>query len=281
MDAAAEIAAGGISATWSPQTDAPPDAALERVITSANEIAGHAVVEPAVVEPEPVEADPEPPVPRSPAGSTIIASPLAAPVVLTVPERAPKTPRRKLFSRRDAFTRRFTRRERVLAKTCGWLVVALALSVLALRLPVGPRPELGANTTDNGPSIGTPETPVTSPFADAVRIQTKADLRVVVATAGDLHSFWKSYVPASPLILGHELPQFAFVSGGHASVRVGQLSVESTKAQIVLAEYAGPKGCAYARLIAGHDAQVVIGASAAPCRATTPPATGWSLLGEG
>jgi hypothetical protein len=297
-DAAAEIAAAA------EPTVHDTDAALDRVIARANEIAEHAIQPAPAAEPDP-EPAPEPetpadreapadrdeppapprvlpvPAPAAAPVTEIVATPLAAPVVIARPETAPKPRRRKWFSRRDAFTRRFSRRERVMARTCVWLVVVLAFSVLALRLPVGARPELGATTVDTGGQIGSAETPVTSPFADAIRIQTKADLRVVVATAGQLHAFWKTYAPATPAVLGHELPQFAFVRGAQASVRVGQMSVAATKTRIVFAEYAGPKGCAYGRVVANQDAQVVIGSTAAACRATTPPAKGWSALGAG
>jgi hypothetical protein len=159
--------------------------------------------------------------------------------------------------------------------------------VLAVRLPVGARPELGATTTGIGdPSgepgrVGTAETPATNPFRDVIPLQTKADLRVVVGMAGDLHAFWKSYAAASPVVLAHELPQFAFVAGALPSVRVGQISVAATKTTVVLAEYAGPKSCSYARLVGQRNAQVAIAATSASCRATTPPERGWSALGAG
>jgi hypothetical protein len=325
IDAAAEITTGGVSATWSPQPDAPPDAALERVIAQANALPEHAVVEPAPVELAPVEDSPvadapvaetpapvveearrdepdkpesdkpesdkpesdepesdepetEPPDPEPPA-SGIIASPLVAPVVVTVPETAPKPPRRKWFARRDAFTRPTTPRERILARTCMWLVAALALAVLALRLPIGARPELGASTSTNG-QVGTAESPITSPFADAVRVQTQADLQVVVATASSLYPVFRSFRLASPEVLQHELPQFAFTGRTEPSVRVGQLSVSAANTQIVFAEYAGPKGCAYARVVLHRTTQFFVGATHSACLAASPPSTGWRPLGQ-
>lgn len=300
MEAAAEITAGGVSAHWTPHADVP-DAALEKVIAGADAVleqVAHApepaaaveteafapIVEPATDDllpaPEP-ESRPEPPTAASETTATeITATPIAAPVVLTADDVAPP-PRRRGFKRRDAFTHRATKRERLLTKLCLWLALALGLAVFAMRLPIGVRPQLGASTAQTDGSIGTPESPATTPFADAVRIQTRADLQVVVTEAERLDAAWKSYAIAKPAVLAQTLPQFDFVPGSAESTRVGQMSVAGTAGAIAIAEYAGPTGCAYARVTSTRGEQFVVGETGTACRAADLPTRGWGPLDEG
>ena len=197
------------------------------------------------------------PAPVQPTEPVIIAVPIAAatataatPAVPSLqPLPRPPRLRRPRFTRRDPFARRATRRERLLTRVCMALALTLAVVVLALRLPLGSRPQLGASTNGVGSSVASsPATPTTTPFADAIRVQTRADLRVVVATTARVYPVWQSYVPATPRVLGRALPQFGFVPASRSSSRMGEMSVAATAHQIVVAEFAGPAGCAFARV---------------------------------
>jgi hypothetical protein len=229
------------------------------------------------------------PAPAQPAEPVVVAVPLAAaPATAAIPAVAslqplPRPPRlrRPRFTRRDPFARRATRRERFLARVCMTLALTLAVVVLALRLPLGSRPQLGASTDGVGFSVvSAPETPTTAPFADAIRVQTRADLRVVVATAARVYPVWQSYVPATPGVLARALPQFGFVTGARASGNMSEMSVAATGRQIVIAEFAGPGGCAFARVIGRHSAEFATSTTTASCQASSPPAHGWIPLGR-
>jgi hypothetical protein len=158
------------------------------------------------------------------------------------------------------------------------LVVALVFLVVALRLPVGARPrlELGASSASATPPGLTAGT---TPFDQAIAAQTRADLEAVVATTLRVYPLWKSYRPATPAVLSGALPQFGFVTGTHASTRVGELSVATSQHEITLAEYAGPDACAFARVTAKHGAQTAPGMTGTACRASVPPTDGWTRLG--
>jgi hypothetical protein len=208
---------------------------------------------------------------------------VAVPVTATRGAGAPLQPhlRPRRFARGDPFASRTTRRERILTRTCMFLVMTLALAVVALRLPIGARPQLDASSASVGVSVvSVPDTPTTTPFAEIIRVQTRVDLRVVVATTARVYPVWSSYAPATPVVLSRALPQFGFVTGTHVSRRVGEMSVAASAHEIVLAEYAGPGECAYARVVDRHTAETAPGPTGTPCRASAAPAHGWTPLGH-
>jgi hypothetical protein len=177
-------------------------------------------------------------------------------------------------SRHDPFARTTTRRERVLTRLCTTLAITLALAVIVLRLPVGARPELGA--TD---AIGKGATTLnSSPFADAIRAQTRADLSSVVTIAKRLDLVFKSYVPDTSVLLNHYLPQYGFVARTEPSTRAGEMSAATSAHVLVLAEYAGPGQCVFARVV-DRQAATTVGPIDAPCRAAAAPKLGWTALG--
>ena len=193
----------------------------------------------------------------------------------------PLTPptRRSRFWRRDPFVRRATRRERILTRICLLLVLALALSVVVLRLPLGPRPELDASALGAsraaGPAVSTP---ASTPVAESMRLQTRADLRGTLLAAATAYPVYGTYAVATPTMLRHSLPELSFVTGTHPSRRVGEVSVASTAHRLVLAEYAGPGECAFARIVDRGEAESTVGSSGAQCKAAAAPVNGWSPM---
>jgi len=225
----------------------------------------------AAVPPSPSPTPPPNPVPVPPVAVPLVAVPLAAADIAVVGVRADS--RRSRRSPRDPFRRTTTRRERVLARLCMTLAIMLALAVLVLRLPLGPRPELGATDT-----VGRSASSIaSSPFSDAIRKQTHTDLRAVITTAQRLDLVFGSYVPVTPVILNRYLPQFGFVWRGQTSQRVGELSVATSAHVLVVAEYAGTGQCAFARVIDQHMATSV-GPTQASCAASATPPNGWTAL---
>jgi hypothetical protein len=212
------------------------------------------------------------------------APPTSAPALVAVPlavatpgESAALAPRRRgRRSRSDPFARTTTRRERILTRICMALAITLALGVVVLRLPLGARPDLGASGI---PTKGAPSTSVTteSEFDQAIREQTQADLQVVIATALRLFPVWKSFVPESPLTLNRAAPQFGFVDRAEPSRRVGEMSVSGSARSIVLAEFAGPGHCAFARVIYRHAPEIITPLRAT-CSALAAPKHGWVAL---
>ncbi len=215
---------------------------------------------------------------------TVVATPLTAPAPVAVPLAASDIAvaataagvpgRRARRSTRDPFARSTTRRERVLARGCWTLAIALAVAVVMLRLPLGARPELGASS----PTAPSTSSVTSSPFEDAIREQTHADLQAVVTTAQRLNVVLRSYVPATPARLNGYLRQFGFVTRTETSQRVGEMSVATSDHVLVLAEYAGPGQCAFARVVDQHTATVAGPTAAATCSAATTPQLGWTPL---
>jgi hypothetical protein len=157
------------------------------------------------------------------------------------------------------------------------LALSLAALVVALRLPIGARPDVASSST--GVAVAPVSVaPPPSPFGGVFRMQTRADLRVVLTTASRVFPVWKSYVPAMPTVLERALPQFEFVHATQVSSRVGEMSVAASTHRLVLAEFAGPDGCTYARVIDRHSAETATRVSASGCRAASAPAHGWTAL---
>jgi hypothetical protein len=205
--------------------------------------------------------------------ATPVAVPLAVSDIAVAAAAAGVPPRRARFSKRDPFARNTTRRERVLARLCWTLAIALALAVIMLRLPLGSRPALSPNA-----AIAPASSSVTStPFTNAVREQTHADLLAVITTAQRLDLASRSYVPATPAVLNHYLAQFGFVASTQASTRMGELSVARSKHELVVAEYAGPGQCAFARVVDQQPATSV-GPVTSSCSAASTPKLGWAPL---
>jgi hypothetical protein len=76
-------------------------------------------------------------------------------------------------------------------------------------------------------------------------------------------------------MLRHSLPELAFVTASHPSRRLGELSVAASAHRFVIAEYAGPGECAFARIVDQGRPESVIRASSADCSAATEPSDGW------
>jgi hypothetical protein len=149
--------------------------------------------------------------------------------------------------------------------------------VVMLRLPLGSRPDLGARGTATiGSAVSTSVT-TSSVFDDAIREQTRADLRVAVAAALRLYPVWKSFAPETPPALNGAVPQFGFVTRSQPSQRVGEMSVAGSARSIVLAEFAGPDHCAFARVIYRHAPQLITPIRSA-CSASSAPEHGWVAL---
>jgi hypothetical protein len=202
-----------------------------------------------------------------------VAVPLAVADIAVPGLPAPSRRVRTRRSRRDPFARSTTRRERVLARLCMTLAITLALAVVMFRLPLGARPELGATSTGGttAPSVAS------SPFSDAIREQTHADLQAVITVAQRLELVFRSYVPDTPVLLNRYLPQFGFVARTEPSKRVGEMSVSTSTHVLVAAEYAGPGRCVFARVVDRHTATSV-GPTNAPCSAASTPKLGWTAL---
>ena len=132
--------------------------------------------------------------------------------------------------------------------------------MIVLRLPIGARPQLGA-TSSVGSPVSIPAV-TSSPFEDAIRVQTREDLGAVMTAAGRLYPLWKSYAVATPTVLNHTLPQFGFV-------------IRTVESQQV--EYAGPGQCVFARVVDRHTA-AISGPTHFACRASATPKTGWTAL---
>jgi hypothetical protein len=206
--------------------------------------------------------------PPAPVAVPLAAADIAVPGVSATPRRV-----RTRRSRRDPFARSTTRRERTLTRLCMTLAITLALAVVMLRLPLGARPELGASD-----ATGTSAPPVaSSPFTDAIREQTHADLQAVISVAQRLDLVFRSYVPDTPVLLNRYLPQFGFVARTESSTRVGEMSVATSTHVFVAAEYAGPGQCVFARVIDRHTATSV-GPTNALCSAASTPKFGWTTL---
>jgi len=174
--------------------------------------------------------------------------------------------------RGDPFARRTTQRERMLTRVCMTLAISLAIAILVLRLPLGARPELSASNAGVGTTA-----PTTTPFSDAIRLQTQADLTVVAAQAATMYPVFNTFRVVTPVILARKLPQFAFVSGKNQSHSVGTMSVATSTNEIVVAEYAGPGHCTFARVVRSESAQTV-GPIVGPCHASSSPTQGWTRL---
>ena len=214
------------------------------------------------------------PKPVPPVATPLVALPVATEKVHSEPLTPPI--RRSRFWRRDPFVRRTTRRERILTRICLLLVLALALSVVVLRLPLGPRPELDASAL--GSTGSAVSTPASTPVADSMRLQTRADLRGTLLAAATAYPVYRTYAVATPTLLRHSLPELTFVTGTHPSRRIGEVSVASTAHRVVLAEYAGPGECAFARIVDRGEAESTVGPSGAQCKAAAAPANGWSPM---
>jgi hypothetical protein len=224
---------------------------------------------------------PSAPVPAQDAPTAPAAAPelVAVPLAVSVDPGVRAAPRRTRAARSDPFARTTTRRERILTRICMGLALTLALAVIVLRLPLGSRPGLGASSSaTTGVNTPVSSSPTTSTVFDAaIREQTQADLQVVVATALRLFPVWKSFAPETPLTLNRAAPQFGFVSRSLPSRRVGELSVSGSARTIVLAEFAGPDHCAFARVTYGHQAEIITPVRAA-CSALAAPQHGWAVL---
>jgi hypothetical protein len=210
--------------------------------------------------------------PAPPTTATATTPLFAVPVAATSPGTSTLQPLRRQFARRDPFAPRATRRERLLTRLCMLLAIALALSVVVLRLPLGQRPELGAS------SIGIAPPAVATPFDYGIRLQSRADLRAALSVIERVYPVWKTYATATPAVLHRSLPQFAFVAGSRLSQRVGVISVAAAPRRIVLAEYAGTDECVFERVIDRHPAESAMGPRGTPCRASAIPTHGWKPL---
>ena len=111
-----------------------------------------------------------------------------------------------------------------------------------------------------------------------MRLQTRADLRGTLLAAADAYPKYRTYAVATPTMLRHSLPELAFVTGTHPSRRLGEVSVAGSAHRFVLAEYAGPGECAFARIVDRGEPESTIGASGANCSAATAPTDGWSPM---
>jgi len=90
-----------------------------------------------------------------------------------------------------------------------------------------------------------------------------------------------SYASATPAVLRRSLPELAFVTGTHPSRRLGEVSVAGSKHRVVLAEYAGPGECAFARIVDRGEVESTVGPSGARCNAAAAPKNGWSPMTAG
>lgn len=225
----------------------------------------------AVVSPPRPPPPPAPPIVRPP------AQPVATSNLHTEPLAIPKSYRR--FTRRDPFKLRRTRRERLLTRVCLLLAVALGAAVLVLRLPLGPRPELGASVVDKGASssVSIPATQVD----DGVLVQTQADLRNTLVAIQQIYPLFKSYAVATPEVLKRSLPQFSFLPDVSVSRLIGEISVAGSADRVVLAEYAGPGQCAFVLIVARQPAETAMGPNGGACRATAAPEIGWNPISTG
>ena len=228
----------------------------------------------------------KPEVAPAPKPAAPIATPLAAAPVATALRTEPLTVavRASRFWRRDPFVRPATRKERILTRLCLLLVLALALSVVVMRLPLGPRPELDATALGSAVStpVGTPvSTPPTTSRAVGARLQARADLRATLLAAATAYPTHRTYALATPAVLHHSIPELSFVTGRHASRRQGVVSVAGSAHRVVLAEYAGPGECAFARIVDRGGPESTVGPSGARCNAAAAPARGWSPMSAG
>jgi hypothetical protein len=249
-----------------PVEAAPVAAAPDPSPQSFSALLGSPTPEPAASQPDDTPAAAVAPT------STVVAVPLAAADHADSALRP--LPRRRRFGGRDPFARSMTRRERLLTRLCMTLAISLALALIVMRLPLGARPELGASGVA---ATSSTTFTTTNAFTDAIRVQTRADLEAVITTAERFHPIWKSYARATPDLLNGALPQFGFVTRTQVSQRVGEISLAGSAAELVLAEYAGPGQCAFARVIDRHPAETV-GPTGGSCRASTPPQFGWTAL---
>jgi hypothetical protein len=241
---------------------------------------------------DPMPARPVPPVrvappnvpgparPVEPSTPTVVATPVAKLNPFTEPVALPV--RRSRFSRRDPFTKRRTRRERLLARLCTVLAIALPLVVVVLRLPLGVRPELGATVVRENVGVATPVTtaPATDPLDDGLALRTRADVRDTLAATESIFPTFKTYAVATPVVMRRALPNLDFVSGKHSSSRVGEVSLAGSADSIVLAEFAGPYECLFARVVNHQPPEAVAGPTGGPCIATAAPGDGWNPLGS-
>lgn len=217
---------------------------------------------------------PAPPPPSRPPVHSLVTVPVAASSPRTEPLPVPKSQRR--FARRDPFTRGRTRREKTLTRLCLLLVIALGAAVLVLRLPLGPRPKLGATAKGDGVSSSV-SIPVPT-LDDSMQLQTRSDLRGTLVATEQLYPVFKSYAVATPAVLKRSLPQLNFVPSVSVSRLIGEISVAASAYGVVLAEYAGPGQCAFARIVGRQPAQTTMGPNGGPCRASAAPPNGWNPL---
>ena len=155
-------------------------------------------------------------------------------------------------------------------------MIAVAATVIVLRLPLGIRPELSTIIVrDDGVS-----TSVTR-FDDPLLLQARIDLNDTLAVAEEVYPSRNTYASATPDVLGDSLPQLNFVSGTRVSRRMGEISVSGSAEKIVLAEVSSPGRCAFARLVGSERAETAELPNGNPCRASSAPKTGWSPLETG
>lgn len=218
--------------------------------------------------------DLRPPPPPRPPAPALVAVPVATTSVRIEPFVAPGRRRRRLFTRHDPFARTRTRRERILTRICLLLVIAVAGTVIVLRLPVGIRPVLSAIVMRDGVS-----TSVTR--VDPLLRQVRIDLDDTLAVAEEVYPSRNTYAAATPDVLNDSLPQLSFVSGKRVSRRMGEISVAGSAESIVLAEVSKPGECAFARVVGSEQPETAVLAKGKECRASAAPKDGWIPLVTG
>ena len=154
-------------------------------------------------------------------------------------------------------------------------MIAVAGTVIVLRLPVGIRPVLSAIVIRDG--VSTSVTSVGDPLLRQVRI----DLDDTLTVAEEVYPSRNTYAAATPDVLSDSLPQLNFVSGKRVSRRMGEISVAGSAESIVLAEVTKPGQCAFARVVGSERPETAVLAEGNPCRASASPKDGWIPLVTG